>query len=249
MQEEKSDPFENVNFEKEKEIENIVNQYLDESTPDEVVKANADDFLKLDKSKCLSSSKKLNDITKYFGDKQVDNNSDSLLTFGILKKLKKKSRVELEKKIKKKISFANYFDVEAELGSDDENHDDVVKKANDDDEEKDDENLNQDLKDLIADEEIDPENQNADEEILKQKYFDDMLDKDKEEVRKVIEGPDQKEILNLKRSRSGGIIENEDMPLQMRMKRYKSENEAGDESNHEFNFKMFMLKMIHNFVM
>ena len=73
---------------------------------------------------------------------------------------------------------------EAELGSDNEEHDDVIKKVYHSDSESDkekDKNA-QDIENLIDNEEDDSFDQN-------EKYFDDMLEKDHDEILKVIEGP------------------------------------------------------------
>lgn len=146
------------------------------------------------------------------------------------KKLKKKSQIIFEQKIKKKISFASYFDVEAELGSDDENHDDHVKSIKDEDEENDqDEKLNQDLKDLIDENEIE-----YDEATLQAKFFSDMLDRDRQEIKKVILGP-ERNLLNAKRQRNIVVKDGEefdDLPLQMRLSQYKST--SNDENENEF---------------
>lgn len=136
------------------------------------------------------------------------------------KKLRKRADIEKEKKFIKKFARNEFFDVEAELGSDDENHDDIKKAIRKDDaEEMDGEDLDQDLKDLIQDE--------AEEsaEDIGEKYFNDMLEQDKEDVKKVIKGPDER----IKRARTELDKEDDDyLPLNARIKRFKSDDDQGE---------------------
>jgi hypothetical protein len=133
-----------------------------------------------------------------------------------LKKLKKTKLIEKEKKINKILSLNTFFEYEAELGSDNEEHDDVVKKEKNDDDNYLDEENDEDLKDLIADEnEI-----GEDEENIQEKYFEEMLEQDKENLKRVIKGPPAR----LKRDRNDIKLDKEYLPLNMRMKKQRSDD-------------------------
>jgi hypothetical protein len=133
-----------------------------------------------------------------------------------LKRLKKTKLIEKEEKIKKLVSLNSFFEYEAELGSDNEDHDDVVKREkNDDDNDLNEEN-DEDLNDLIADDnEIE-----EDEEDIKEKYFEDMLEQDKENLRRVIQGPPER----LKRDRGDVKLDKDYLPLNMRIKKLRTED-------------------------
>jgi hypothetical protein len=152
-------------------------------------------------------------------DKDKDNN---IPTFIGLKRLRKKAEIVKEKEKLKKNS-QNFFEKEAELGSDNEDHDDNVKKIDSDEDDKENENseLDKDLEGLINDSE--KENP-SDLEDLKEKYFEDMLQKDKEDIKKVIKGPEQRR----KKYEKKEYYDNTDLPLSERMKKYKMENGNGD---------------------
>lgn len=188
--------------------------------------------------------KYIESIKKYFSnfsqekEKNSDSNGgeefaelDNFLGINHLRRLKKKGEVEKEKKLQKKLGMS-FFDVEAELGSDNEDHDDVIKKiCNEENEEENEEEGEEFLKDLIAEGE---ENIYEDADTIQEKYFNDMLEYDKEMVKKVIRGP---KMLNTKRSRSENYLYEEgDVPLNMRMKKAKSQAEKQD--NPEFTLKM-----------
>ena len=149
--------------------------------------------------------------------------NENLFGYSKLKKLKKKSEIEKEKKINKHLSMG-FFDIEAELGSDNEDHDDIVKKIIDD---EDDENLDGDVKDLIRDD----ANEEEEADLLKKKFFDDMLDRDQSEVKRVIDGPLNAPQLNVKRSRSANVDErnfDDEMTMEMRMKKFKGDDKTSD---------------------
>jgi hypothetical protein len=143
------------------------------------------------------------------------------------KRLKKTKLIQKEKKIKKLLNLKTFFEYEAELGSDNEQHDDVVKKVDDDDNDymEDD---NEDLKDLIADGEDE-----EDKEDIKEKYFHEMLEKDKEEIRKVISGPE----LRLKRSRTDIKPDIDYLPLDSRLKKFRSTDDVLYAFNEDILFK------------
>ena len=107
------------------------------------------------------------------------------------KRLIKRSVLIKRKEIVKK-NVKGLFDKEAELGSDNEEHDDVVKVLSSDDE-KEEENsqdiMDMDVPNLIND---NIEENDLGNSIHKEKYIDDMLIRDKEEIKKVIEGPPER---------------------------------------------------------
>jgi hypothetical protein len=130
-----------------------------------------------------------------------------------LKKLKKTKLIEKEKKINKLLSLNSFFEYEAELGSDNEDHDDVIKKEkNDDDNDLDEEN-DEELKDLIDNEIAEYEENNQ------EKFFEDMLEQDKENLKRVIQGPPAR----LKRDRGDVKLDKEYLPLNMRLKKFRSD--------------------------
>ena len=147
------------------------------------------------------------------------------------KRLMKKSDILLKKKLLKKIA-RNFIDKEAELGSDNEEHDDVIKKVYHSDSESDkekDKNA-QDIENLIDNEEDDSFDQN-------EKYFDDMLEKDHDEILKVIEGPKKRII---KETPKKIMIDDNGLSLKVRMERMSDINnlrEVEDENNEEYQFK------------
>jgi hypothetical protein len=159
--------------------------------------------------------------------KQEDNFEDYFTAEGP-KRLKKTILIQKEKKIKKLLNLNAFFEYEAELGSDNEQHDDIVKKVDHDDNDYLDE-YNEDLKDLIADE------FEEDKEDIKEKYFNDMLDKDKEELKKVIQGPE----LRMKRARTDIKMDPDYLPLDMRLKKFKSNDESLYSFNENILFRNF----------
>ena len=147
------------------------------------------------------------------------------------KRLMKKSDIILKKKLLRKIA-RNYVEKEAELGSDNEEHDDIVKKVyhSDSDSEKENDKNAQDIENLIDNEENDSFDQN-------QKYFDDMLEKDHEEVLKVIEGPKKRIIKEVPKKI---MLDENGLSLKVRMERMSDLNnlrDEEDENNEEYQFK------------
>ena len=147
------------------------------------------------------------------------------------KRLMKKSDIILKKKILKKMA-KNYFDKEAELGSDNEEHDDIIKKVyhSDSDSEREEDKNAKDIEDLIDNEENDNFDQN-------EKYFDDMLEKDHEEVLKVIEGPKKRIVKELPKKI---MLDDNGLSLKVRMERMNDINNLRDEedkNNEEYQFK------------
>jgi hypothetical protein len=154
--------------------------------------------------------------------------SDNLFAFSKLKKLKKKSEIIKEKQNAKKISLG-FLDVEAELGSDNEEHDDIVKKITDSD--KEDDEQEEYLKDLINDDKLEEET-----DLLQKKYFDDMLERDRAEVKRVISGPQvEKKTTGNKRNRTENE-EDDELTIEMRMKKFKSEEDE-DSKDPQFHLK------------
>ena len=147
------------------------------------------------------------------------------------KRLIKKSDVILKHKILKKIA-KNYFDKEAELGSDNEEHDDLIKKVyhSDSDSEKENDLNAKDVDNLI-------DNEEKENHVQNEKYFDDMLEKDHDEILKVIEGPKKRII---KETPKKLVIEDKGLSLKIRMERMNDMNmlrEEEDENNEEYKFK------------
>ena len=147
------------------------------------------------------------------------------------KRLIKKSDSILKHKILKKIA-KNYFDKEAELGSDNEEHDDLIKKVyhSDSDSEKENDLKAKDVDNLI-------DNDEKENHVQNEKYFNDMLEKDHDEILKVIEGPKKRII---KEAPKKLVIEDKGLSLKIRMERMNDMNimrEEEDEYNEEYKFK------------
>ena len=143
----------------------------------------------------------------------------------------KKNDIILKNKLLKKLA-KNYIDKEAELGSDNEEHDDIVKKVyhSDSDSEKENDKNAQDIENLINNEEDDNLSQN-------EKYFNDMLEKDHEEILKVIEGPKKRII---KEQPKKIMIDDNGLSLKVRMERMSDLNNLREEeyeNNEEYQFK------------
>ena len=147
------------------------------------------------------------------------------------KRLVKKSDAILKNKILKKFA-KNYFDKEAELGSDNEEHDDLIKKVyhSDSESEKENDKNAKDIENLI-------DNDEKENYIQNKKYFDDMLEKDHDEILQVIEGPKKKITKELPKKI---MIEDNGLSLKVRMERMNDMNmlrEEEDENNEEYQFK------------
>ena len=147
------------------------------------------------------------------------------------KRLMKKSDIILKKKLLRKIA-KNYIEKEAELGSDNEDHDDVVKKIyhSDSDSEKENDKNAKDIENLIDNEVNDSFDQN-------EKFFDDMLEKDHEEILKVIEGPKKRITKEIPKKI---MLDDNGLSLKVRMERMSDLNnlrEEEDENNEEYQFK------------
>ena len=147
------------------------------------------------------------------------------------KRLMKKSDIILKKKLLRKIA-KNYVEKEAELGSDNEEHDDVIKKVyhSDSDSEKENDKNAKDIENLIDNEENDSFDQN-------EKYFDDMLEKDHEEILKVIEGPKKRITKEVPKKI---MLDDNGLSLKVRMERMNDLNnlrDEEDENNEEYQFK------------
>jgi hypothetical protein len=178
----------------------------------------------IDKDK--QAQERLNKILDKYSKDKEDNSLDDFFLTNQPKRLKKTKLIQKQKKIKKLLNLNAFFEYEAELGSDNEQHDDVVKKVDRDDND-DFEDDNEDLKDLIANE------YEEDKEDIKEKFFNDMLDKDKEEISKVIRGPE----LRLKRSRTDIKPDIDHLPLDMRLKRFKSSDDTLYSFNQDILFR------------
>ncbi len=162
---------------------------------------------------------------------------DNFLNYKLLghKRLIKKSDLILQKELTKKLA-KNYFDKEAELGSDNEEHDNVIKKVynSDSDLEKNEDIGN--IEDLIDDKNI---LNSLDNEEQKEKFITDMFIKDREEVLKVIEGP-QRRIINNKIEKK---FDESDLPLKLRIERMKNEYFDEEEENEENNFQSLVSRL------
>ena len=187
--------------------------------------ANEDEEINKNKDKLDNNIKKLNDYDN------EENYQKYEKLFLEKKRLMKKSDIILKKKLLRKIA-RNYVEKEAELGSDNEEHDDIVKKVyhSDSDSEKENDKNAQDIENLIDNEENDSFDQN-------QKYFDDMLEKDHEEVLKVIEGPKKRIIKEVPKKI---MLDENGLSLKVRMERMSDLNnlrDEEDENNEEYQFK------------
>ena len=162
---------------------------------------------------------------------------DNFLNYKLLghKRLIKKSDLILQKELTKKLA-KNYFDKEAELGSDNEEHDNVIKKVynSDSDLEKNEDIGN--IEDLIDDKNI---LNSLDNEEQKEKFITDMFIKDREEVLKVIEGP-QRRIINNKIEKK---FDESDLPLKLRIERMKNEYFDEEDENEENNFQTLVSRL------
>ena len=187
--------------------------------------AKEDEDINNNKDKIDNNIKKINDFDN------EENYQKYEKLFLEKKRLMKKSDIILKKKLLRKIA-RNYVEKEAELGSDNEEHDDIVKKVyhSDSDSEKENDKNAQDIENLIDNEENDSFDQN-------QKYFDDMLEKDHEEVLKVIEGPKKRIIKEVPKKI---MLDDNGLSLKVRMERMSDLNnlrEEEDENNEEYQFK------------
>ena len=150
------------------------------------------------------------------------------------KRLIRKSDLILQKQITKKIA-KSYFDKEAELGSDNEEHDNIVKKVYNSDsdlEKQEDEGY---IEDLIDDKNI---INSFDNKEQNEKYITDMFNQDKEEVLKVIEGP-QRKIQKIEKQK----FDESDLPLKLRIERMNNEHIGEDDEIEEMNFKSLISKV------
>ena len=153
------------------------------------------------------------------------------------KRLMKKSDIVLKNKLLKKLA-KNYFDKEAELGSDNEEHDEVVKKVyhSDSDSEKENDKNANDIENLI-------DNDEKEDYIQNKKFFDDMIERDHEEILQVIEGPKKRIV---KEAPKKIVIDDNGLSLKVRMERMNDINllkEEEDENNEEYKFKNIESKL------
>ena len=139
----------------------------------------------------------------------------------------KKSDIILKNKLLKKMA-KNYFEKEAELGSDNEDHDDLIKKVyhSDSDSEKENDKNAKDIDNLI-------DNEEKENYVQNKKFFDDMLEKDHEEILQVIEGPKKRIVKELPKKI---MIEDNGLSLKVRMERMNDMNllREEEEENNEF---------------
>ena len=223
---------------KEEEINTLPNS-SDKKNTNKNIQENLNNFIKKtyseDKEKEIGDNQNINknDIINNkkinFDEKENYEKFENL--FLEKKRLMKKSDIILKKKILKKMA-KNYFDKEAELGSDNEEHDDIIKKVyhSDSDSEREEDKNAKDIEDLIDNEENDNFDQN-------EKYFDDMLEKDHEEVLKVIEGPKKRIVKELPKKI---MLDDNGLSLKVRMERMNDINNLRDEedkNNEEYQFK------------
>ena len=223
---------------KEEEINTLPNS-SDKKNTNKNIQENLNNFIKKtyseDKEKEIGDNQNINknDINNNkkinFDEKENYEKFENL--FLEKKRLMKKSDIILKKKILKKMA-KNYFDKEAELGSDNEEHDDIIKKVyhSDSDSEREEDKNAKDIEDLIDNEENDNFDQN-------EKYFDDMLEKDHEEVLKVIEGPKKRIVKELPKKI---MLDDNGLSLKVRMERMNDINNLRDEedkNNEEYQFK------------
>ena len=153
------------------------------------------------------------------------------------KRLMKKSDIVLKNKLLKKLA-KSYFDKEAELGSDNEEHDEVVKKVyhSDSDSEKENDKNANDIENLI-------DNDQKEDYVQNKKFFDDMIERDHEEILQVIEGPKKRIV---KEAPKKIVIDDNGLSLKVRMERMNDMNllkEEEDENNEEYKFKNIESKL------
>ena len=153
------------------------------------------------------------------------------------KRLMKKSDIVLKNKLLKKLA-KNYFDKEAELGSDNEEHDEVVKNVyhSDSDSEKENDKNANDIENLI-------DNDEKEDYVQNKKFFDDMIERDHEEILQVIEGPKKRIV---KEAPKKIVIDDNGLSLKVRMERMNDINmlkEEEDENNEEYKFKNIESKL------
>ena len=169
-----------------------------------------------------------NDFTKEKKHDKKTSIKQKLSLLGKKRLIKQKDKIFLNK-IKKHIA-SNYFDKEAELGSDNEEHDDKIKKIyNSDSELENESEKEKNIPNLIDDETILEENDSE----YQEKYLNDLFLKDKEEILKVIEGPQQRKNNN---NNNENIINNSDLPLKLRIEKMKDVRMNEEDEMNEINF-------------
>lgn len=154
--------------------------------------------------------------------------------------LRKKRLIKRRDVLKKNAMFkkqmAELFDEEAELGSDNEDHDDIVKRIDKSEEGEDIDNEEEllNVPNLIND---NLDEKDLDDAMHKEKYFDDMILQDKEEIKKVIEGPQRRAVENA----MAAFNENEeDIPLKLRLEKMSMKNYEDDKEISELTFNSLM---------
>ena len=153
---------------------------------------------------------------------QTSSSPVNSLQFLNKKRLKKQSQLLLEKQITAKLA-SHYLDKEAELGSDNEEHDDVIKPTYDDDNSIDND-TNEQLKlekELINDNDQDNYEQN-------EKFVSDAFIQDKEEIKKVIEGPIQRKTFKEENKKELLYLNESDLPLKLRIEKMNNEHLCDD---------------------
>ena len=191
-------------------------------------KEDDDDFdIDINSSKNEINYKTENDFTKEKKHDKKTSIKQKLSLLGKKRLIKQKDKIFLNK-IKKHIA-SNYFDKEAELGSDNEEHDDKIKKIyNSDSELENESEKEKNIPNLIDDETILEENDSE----YQEKYLNDLFLKDKEEILKVIEGPQQRKNNN----NNENIINNSDLPLKLRIEKMKDVRMNEEDEMNEINF-------------
>ena len=153
---------------------------------------------------------------------QTSSSPVNSLQFLNKKRLKKQSQLLFEKQITAKLA-SHYLDKEAELGSDNEEHDDVIKPTYDDDNSIDND-TNEQLKlekELINDNDQDNYEQN-------EKFVSDAFIQDKEEIKKVIEGPIQRKTFKEENKKELLYLNESDLPLKLRIEKMNNEHLCDD---------------------
>lgn len=161
------------------------------------------------------------------------------------KRLKKRSQIIIEEKIKQKLS-TRYFDKEAELGSDNEEHDDIVKEVEDseeDNEYNEEDNSKVNIENLINDD-------IKEDALQKDKYIQDEFKLDKERIRKVIDGPNDKQLKKKRKRDIEDIEDPNELPLQLRIEKMNDKNEEREEDidyqSLLFNYQKFKNEISEN---
>ena len=206
---------------KQENKQKTLNNFFKTNNSNSNLKNNIEEILLLEEKEEKINRKKNEEEEKKKNLEKIEN------LFLSKKRLMKKSDIILKNKLLKKMA-KNYFDKEAELGSDNEDHDDLIKKVyhSDSDSEKENDKNAKDIDNLI-------DNEEKENYVQNKKFFDDMLEKDHDEILQVIEGPKKRIVKELPKKI---MIEDNGLSLKVRMERMNDMNllREEEEENNEF---------------